>query len=189
MSQTSANVIAGNDAKASDHNAVVADLAEIYAGGPGVPVGGVIYWWSDNTVPLNYKVCDGTAVSDVSSPLNGLNTPNLIDRFVRGVANANIRSSIPSGGQDSVTLTVNNMPSHFHDIIGFMPNFNVWNKNDNSTAFNINDFSGDRIAVADNALNGVNGDNINKTTQSTGGGVAFSNIPAYRGLVPIVRIK
>ncbi len=216
MAQTSANVVAGADARASDFNKVVADLAEIYAGGPGVPVGAVIWWWSDNTVPLNYKVVDGSVVSDGASPLNGLTLPNLVDRFIRGVANANIRVSPTSGGQDDVTLSVGQLPvhtpvanshshavsdpGHSHEIPGFMPNFNV-----SLSAFNINDFSGDRIAVADNANNGVNGNNITKgtgervtnvtvnaatvTMQSIGSGESHTNIPAYRGLVPIMRIK
>lgn len=196
MSQTSANVIAGYDAKASDFNKVVADLAEIYAGGPGVPVGGVISWWSDNTVPLNYKVCDGTAVADALSPLNGLTVPNMTDRFIRGVANANIRTTPASGGVDEVTLTIAQTPSHNHPGSFTSSDGNHVHGYTSATAQIIqrivnnadgpHGFSDGGFGAATGAA-GQHSHGVNVAAQ--GGSQPHTNIPAYRGMVFVMRIK
>lgn len=186
MPQTSSNVIAGNDAKASDFNKVIADLTEIYSGGPGVPIGGIIDWWSDNTVPLNYKVCDGTVISDGASPLNGLTSPNVVNKFARGVAQANIRSSPVTGGADSLTLTVNELPAHSHSqaahnhSIGGVYIEN--NKNYSGTGFNplTNDVRSGVVSSTGSSQPAIG---------STGSGNPFNIIPAYYGLVKIIRIK
>lgn len=188
MSQTSANVVAGNDAKASDHNKVVADLAEIYAGGPGVPVGGVIFWWSDNTIPLNYKEANGQTIADGSSPLNGLTLPDLRNRFVRGVGNANLRTTPQDGGSDSVTLTINEMPSHSH-----VQNPHSHRLSNAGGGFGAGPSNPGLFRVDVNSPS-VIWSNGNTDTQqpgisNTGGGNAFSILPSYRGLVPIIRYK
>ena len=53
-----------------------------------VPVGAVIDWWRpDDTYPIpeNFKICDGSAVNDTESPLNGVTLPDLTHQFIRGV--------------------------------------------------------------------------------------------------------
>lgn len=186
MPQTSSNVTAGNDAKASDFNKVVADLAEVYSGGPGVPIGGIIYWFSDNTIPLNYKECNGQTISDASSPINGLILPDLRDKFIRGVGNANLRSSPVAGGNDTVTLTINELPAHSHSqashnhSIGGIYIEN--NKGYTGTGFNplTNDVRTGSINTTGSA---------NPAIGSTGNSQAFSILPGYRGMVPIIRYK
>lgn len=209
MAQTSSNVVAGNDAKASDHNKVVADLAEIYSGGPGVPVGGVIYWWSDNTIPLNYKECNGQTISDGSSPLNGLTVPNITDRMIRGVANANVRTTPVTGGEDSKTLSTAEIPSHTHGVndpghthsayqnphnhrvsagggFGAGPgNAGLFRVDANSPATIWSNGSTDTQQPGV----GVNANGTGISLQNTGGGTAFSMIPRYVGLVPVIRYK
>ncbi len=170
MPQSSTAVTAGTDATSAWANAVIADIAEIYAGGPGVPVGGVILWWSDNTIPLNYKACDGSVVSDVVSPLNGLSVPDMTDRFARGVANANLRTVPQSGGEDSHTLTIAEMPTHSH----LTP-----------TTTNL---GGGIYEVASQQQSSY--DYIGSApTSEVGGGQAHNNIPAFRGFVYVMRIK
>ena len=66
-----------------------------------IPVGGILAWTSD-TVPEGWAMCDGT---------NG--TPDLRARFVVG-ADAN-RASGTTGGEESVTLALGQIPDHQHD--------------------------------------------------------------------------
>ena len=67
----------------------------------GVPQG-VIVMWSGQTsaIPTGWALCDGS---------NG--TPNLIDKFIMGASSSN---ELSTGGANSKTLTVSNMPSHRH---------------------------------------------------------------------------
>jgi hypothetical protein len=62
-----------------------------------VPLGSVLDWYRfDASVPVpeGFAICDGSLVANVSSPFLGRATPNLTDRFVRGVTNvANIGTS------------------------------------------------------------------------------------------------
>jgi len=76
-----------------------------------VPIGGIIMW--SGTVAqaealTNWAICDGQ---------NG--TPDLRDRFVLGVGSsvaASTASVDDTGGDNSITLSEGQMPSHNHDI-------------------------------------------------------------------------
>ena len=66
---------------------------------------GIIFIWSGSkdNIPYGWVLCDGN---------NG--TPDLRDRFVLGGGGKyNVNST---GGEENVTLTINQMPSHSHDI-------------------------------------------------------------------------
>ena len=69
---------------------------------PGVPVGGIIMWsGATNAIPSGWALCDGQ---------NG--TPNLQDRFIVGAGSSyNVNDT---GGEASVTLTLNQIPAHSH---------------------------------------------------------------------------
>jgi hypothetical protein len=198
MPQTSSNVVAGQDARASDINKIIADLTEIYSGGPGVPVGGVIDWWSDNTIPLNYKEVNGQTIADAASPLNGLTLPDATSRFRRGVPNQNLRSSPSDGGTDSHNLShSHSVNAHSHDLSnhthGFSgttgPEFN--NGGQSSSTHN-------QVTFGPPAHNHNYSGNTGGPSNNTSGAAApgtnsqlgvISNIPNYRGFVPIMRIK
>jgi hypothetical protein len=62
----------------------------------GVPVGSIIPWYDfDATIskPSNYVYCDGSAISDADSALNGETTPDLSGRYLVGFGT-------PDGGGD-----------------------------------------------------------------------------------------
>lgn len=186
MSQTSVNVIAGDDARASDINKIVADIAEIYSGGPGVPIGGVIWWWSDNTMPLNYKECNGQIISDITSPLNGVTVPNITNKFTRGVSNSNLRSSPNNGGADSINLNhAHTVNDHNHNN-GYVETGNTSN---NHVHFG--------IARGVSASDGQNTEHRHGYDRSTANSAPGTNsalgthsvVPAFIGLVPIIRYK
>jgi hypothetical protein len=71
-----------------------------------VPVGAVIDWYrpsSTTPVPAGFMICNGDKVNDAQSPMNNVNVPNLIDKFVMGVTPARQgetggNAQIPPGG-------------------------------------------------------------------------------------------
>ena len=69
---------------------------------------GLIAMWSGtlDTMPTGWALCDGTD-----------GRPNLLDRFVKGVANAQTNPGA-TGGAHSRSLAVANMPSHNHTFTG-----------------------------------------------------------------------
>lgn len=68
---------------------------------------GIITMWSGSSdaIPDGWHLCDGT---------NG--TPDLRDRFVLGTGNSYAVGA--TGGNATVTLNVNNLPSHNHNFSG-----------------------------------------------------------------------
>lgn len=64
-------------------------------------------FWGDSVADEGFLLCDGR-----SDGLGG-NVPNLIDRMIRGSTPTNAGQT---GGADSVTLSVAQMPSHSHAV-------------------------------------------------------------------------
>lgn len=124
-----------------------------------MPIGSIImYNGTSSTIPNGWAICDGS---------NG--TPNLIDRFVRGGNYAGI-----TGGSDSFTLGVSNLPPHTHKVA------KAWygqsdNANDRQCLRWESSLTGD--ALANQAV-----------TESTGSGLAVYHLPPYYTLIYIMKI-
>ena len=117
--------------------------------GSGVPTGGIIMW-SGASVPGGWSLCDGTN-----------STPDLRDRFI--VSSGSVYSIGDTGGANSVTLTVDQIPAHTH------------------TAYT--DGTGSPSGgVAKASLNGST-----VSTGSTGGGQSHENRPPYYALAFIMK--
>ena len=73
-----------------------------------VPIGMVIEWWrpdSNFPIPEGYAICDGSTVSDPSSPFNGIQLPNLIDGYVKGVTDpGDIGTTEEEGHQHDISF-------------------------------------------------------------------------------------
>lgn len=80
-----------------------------------MPKGSIIMWYgSQKTIPAGWELCDGgVSVNDPS-----LTKPNLMGRVPVGLSTADTTYSNPSslGGSDSVTLKIDQIPSHQHRI-------------------------------------------------------------------------
>jgi microcystin-dependent protein len=85
-----------------------------------VPVGGIIMWsGSENEIPDGWALCNGQTVE-------GQTTPDLRARFVVGAGGAYAVGD--TGGAETVTLTVKQIPAHSHSIsaktVGYSGSFN-----------------------------------------------------------------
>ena len=116
----------------------------------------MIILWYGNTgnIPTGFVLCDGNN-----------STPDLRDRFVVGAGSA--YSPGDTGGANSVTLTVNQIPAHTHTYI------------DQYVAIN----NGYRPWPASNNDCGAR----NVDSGSTGGGQSHENRPPYYALCYIMK--
>ena len=124
-------------------------------------VSGMIILWSGaaNAIPTGFVLCDGNN-----------NTPDLRGRFVVGHHPSNGDYDVDdTGGAESVTLNLNQIPSHTHSYVGHTypgsgPEQNQSGGPEDRTSFN-----------------------VNKTTGSAGGGQAHENRPPYYALCYIMK--
>jgi microcystin-dependent protein len=121
---------------------------------------GVITMWhgSIQTIPVGWALCDGE---------NG--TPNLLDRFIVGAGQAYTTGL--TGGESSVKLVSNQMPSHRHKIAKV--------SRDNGTSA-----GGDNMRQGDE----VNLAIYESFTDYQGGGQAHENRPPYYALAYIMKL-
>ena len=127
--------------------------------GAGIFVSGMIILWSGaaDAIPTGFVLCDGNN-----------NTPNLSGRFVVGYDASNGDYDVnDTGGSESVTLSVDQIPAHTHTYI------------DQYVAIN----NGYRPWPASN--NDCGQRNIN--SGSTGGGQSHENRPPYYALCYIMK--
>lgn len=121
------------------------------------PVGTVVIWsGTSENIPSGWVLCDGA---------NG--TPDLRDRFVLGAGGA--RAPGASGGEEAVTLTTGQLPSHSHEYR--QPgSTNTFNHTATST-----------VPVYTEGMTEAN-------SAPAGGGEAHNNMPPYYALCYIMKI-
>jgi microcystin-dependent protein len=154
-----------------------------------VPVGGIIIWsGAANNVPAGWALCDGTR-----------NTPNLQGRFVIGASSG--RAVGTTGGAETVTLSVGQLPAHNHVVSGttdsqgahthpfraFHANF----KHAGSASEGSTKDDGDGAFTDNGAVQsaGAHAHNINLTSTSTGSGQAIDKMPPFYALAYIMRVQ
>ncbi len=123
----------------------------------GIPSGMIMIWsGAANAIPSGFVLCNGSN-----------STPDLRDRFVVGAQNA--YSVGATGGADSVTLTVSQIPSHNHSVTfpitapqGGIPSNNSFGCNHNSSG-------------------------MTRTSSSVGGGGSHENRPPYYALCYVMK--
>lgn len=119
----------------------------------GIPSGVIVMWsGAANDIPTGWALCNGQN-----------NTPDLRNRFIVGAGSTYAVGA--TGGSDTVTLTVAQMPSHIHNINASKYGYGT----SGLPGFNANDTS------------------ANLQTESTGGNQAHENRPPYYALCFIMK--
>jgi microcystin-dependent protein len=125
-----------------------------------IPIGGIVMWSGAATaIPDGWALCDGATS-------NGRVTPDLRNRFVVGAGSHYAVGD--TGGADSVTLTLNQIPSHTHN----------YTQGERQTFFGHGAY--DNMWVDTGAT---------VATTSAGGGQAHENRPPYYALCYIMRVQ
>ncbi len=138
------------------------------------PIGAVMPWLKTlagtPTIPANWMECDGSTISDSSSPMNGTTIPDLNgdNRFLRGNS-----TSGGTGGSSTHTLITNEIPVHNHPP-------------DTNTHFMCFTSTG-----GSQVFPGAGSDRIDirATTGNAGSGQPHENKPPYYDVVWIIRFK
>ena len=124
----------------------------------GIP-SGVIMMWSGaiNAIPSGFVLCNGQN-----------NTPNLIDRFIVGAGS--VYSVGDTGGASSVTLSINEIPSHSHTV--------TTRNSQGGGVFTAMGHARNTGSVSSSNASGLS---------NTGGGAAHENRPPYYALCYIMK--
>ena len=143
-------------------------------GGSSDPVGTIVAWaGSVASIPSEYQLCDGSAAQTTAlSAITGANVPDLRERFIVGAGgdNSTVAGSTgyavdATGGANTVTLNINQIPAHTHQY-------------NRANSRNVSDGG----VVGAEVLN-----NNFQTSGSAGGGQAHENLPPYYALCYIIK--
>lgn len=140
-----------------------------------VPVGTIVSF-AGNTAPPGWLLCDGATISSSTYPalygIVGANVPDLRSRFIVGAGQGNSlsnRTLNSVGGEESHTLSENEMPNHSHAYGVGGGNRGNNNGGGNSEGWSTNNYS------------------FTTWTARTGGNVAHNNMPPFYALTYIIK--
>ena len=137
--------------------------------------GMIILWYGDTSnVPTGFVLCDGNN-----------STPDLRDRFVIGAGNNFSAGS--TGGNNSLTLTEANLPSHRHFVVS--NDLGGQNRTNSNVSANNQVRKG---TSASNLFEGYNlastgSDAVSGRSSAVGSGTPIDNKPAYHALCYIMK--
>ena len=150
---------------------------------PGIPSGGIIIWsGASNAIPTGFVICDGQN-----------STPDLRDRFVVGAGlGYNVNQT---GGNNDITLSTAQLPSHTHDDGTLSTNTtgshtHSYTRSSGSSTFDNDEDHAARANSDTSSTTGSNGDHshtISGNTGSTGSGTAVDIRPQFFALCYIMK--
>jgi len=140
---------------------------------------GMIVMWNGTTdkIPSGWALCNGQ---------NG--TPDLRDRFI--VSSGTNYKINQTGGNDSIKLIVDNIPSHTHNYFDsvFSENWGSFSKKKNASRFKPDYSTGYDNPGSGDTDNDNNIIGKDRNTNATGGNKPFDNRPKYYALAFIMKL-
>ena len=142
--------------------------------------GMIILWYGDTTnVPTGFVLCDGNN-----------STPDLRGKFVAGAGNPDYTAG-STGGSESTTLSVSQLPSHNHTFSGSASHNHTHTKatHPSGSGPEQNQSGGpeDRTNFGDTGTTSTATVTISGTTGNQGSGSAIENRPPYHALCYIMK--
>lgn len=170
-----------------------------------VPPVGVITAFAGSTAPTGYLICDGTAVSrttyaalftiigttyGVGNGSTTFNLPDLRSKTIVGVGQGSgltNRTLASTGGAETKTLAVSEIPSHNHTINdpGHTHSQNTVNDDFNNSGGNPPGFTAD--GAGSRTWSNINSSTTGISINYTGGGSAFNIMNPYISLNYIIK--
>lgn len=141
------------------------------------PIGGIIIWSGASTaIPSGWHLCDGTS-----------GTPDLRNRFIVGAGSEYKVGD--TGGSKQVTLTVEQMPSHKHEMVQptFSEGSNYVDLDISTRPLEVREYSNEGTYAIEVDLNPFS--QLYLKMQSAGGSQPHENRPPYYALCYIMKIK
>ena len=172
----------------------VATLSSTSVSGYGtIPMGGIIMWSGQiASIPDGWALCDGSR-----------STPDLRGRFIMGAGGS--RGVGATGGAETVTLSVGQLPPHNHQVSGtttadgnHIHPYNdiyfseAWSPTGIRSWFGSGDSDGDNgphTTPRNTDLAGNHTHTFNVTSASTGSGQAIDKLPPFYALAYIMRVR
>lgn len=201
-----ANLTASGNVTASGNiTASGAISATSISGFGAVPLGGIIMWSGSATaVPSGWALCDGRTS-------NSRTTPDLRGRFVVGAGSGAVgltsRDVGATGGSETVTLSVAQLPSHTHQVSGNTANAGSHSHAVYQAPLDDRNFTGkqtqalgvvgdagspgspDTTGWATTSAAGDHNHSFNVTSASTGSGTAIDKMNPFYALAFIMRVQ
>lgn len=195
------------EAIAASLRAEMTALAEEVARIKPVPLG-IVEMYSGSTIPENYAVCDGQALSQslypelyqaIGTRFNKSGTasgmfclPDLRGRFIVGQGSESDYNTIGNtGGEKTHVLSVSEMPTHTHGMAHTHDYMDIY-YSETGGSTGVPDGRGSGDTDYDNSGHQMQRTTISQstsTTGATGGGAAHENRPPYFVLFYIMRLK